>query len=52
MHVDGHLAEDVPLGQGDEQVARPDDHVHRGQALDAVSQRGHRLGAADAVDFA
>ena len=49
--VDGDLAEDVLLGQGDEQVARPDDHVHRRHALDAVGQRRHRLGAADAVDL-
>ena len=49
--VDGHLAEDAPLGQGHEQVARPDDHVHGRHSFDAVSQRRHRLGAADAVDL-
>ncbi len=39
------------LARVDEQVARPDDHVHGGQSLDAVGQGGDRLGAADAVDL-
>ena len=50
--VDGHLAEDVPLGQGHEDVAGADDHVHGAQPVHAVGQRRHRLGAADAVDLA
>ncbi len=35
--IDGHLPEDVALGQGHEQIARPDNHVHRRQSVDAVS---------------
>ena len=46
------VAEDVPLGQGHEQVARPDDLVDPRDALDAVGQRGHGLGPAQPIDFA
>ena len=49
--IDGHLSEDVLLGQGDEDVAGADDHVDGGQAFDAVGQGRHRLGPADAVDL-
>ena len=50
--IDVHLAEDVLLGQGHEQVARPDDLVHPRNALDAVGQGGHGLGAAQPIDLA
>ena len=49
--VDGDLPEDVPLGQRDEHIAGADDHVHRRNSFNAVSQRRHRLGAADAIHF-
>jgi hypothetical protein len=50
--IDGDLAEDVFLGEGDEDVSRADDHVHGGDLIDAERERRHRLGTADAVDFA
>ena len=49
--VDVDLAVDLPLGQGDEQVARPDDLVDRRDPLDAVGQGRDGLGAADPVDL-
>ena len=51
QHVNGHLAEYLPLSQGDKQVPRPDDHVDRGNAFDAIGQGGHRLSAAHPVHF-
>ena len=50
-HVDADLAEDLPLGRGDIGIAGADDLRHRLDRLRAVSERGHRLRAADAVDF-
>ena len=49
-HVDGHLAEDLPLGLGHEGVAGADDLVHAGDALGAVGQGGYGLGPAHAED--
>ena len=49
--VDVDLAVDLPLGQRDEQVARPDDLVDRRDPLDPVGQGRHGLGAADPVDL-
>ena len=49
--VDADAAEHLTLGLGDISVARPDDPVHRLYGPGPVSQSGHRLGAADAVDF-
>ena len=50
-HVDAHLAEDLPLGGGDIDVAGADDLVHRRDALGAVGQRGHGLCAAGLEDL-
>ena len=49
--IDVDLAVDVSLGQGDEEVAGPDDLVHARNALDAVGQGGDGLGAAEAIDL-
>ena len=51
--VDVDRAEDVLLGQRDEEVARPDDLVDRLQPdrLHAVGQRRDALGAADPIDL-
>ena len=47
--VDAHVAEHEALGEGDVEVARPDDLVDRGKRRRPVGQRRHRLGAADPV---
>ena len=47
-----HLAEDVPFGQGHEQIAGSDNLVDRPDAFDAVGQRRHPLCAADAINLA
>ena len=48
--VDADLAEELALGLGDVGVARADDDVGLGQALDAVGHRGQRLDAAERED--
>ena len=49
--VDVDLAENVPFGQGHEQVSRPDDLVDPFDPLNAVGQSRHPLGTADAIHF-
>ena len=49
--VDVDVAVDVLLGQGHEEVAGPDDLIDPRQALDAIGQGRHGLGAADAIDL-
>src|SRR6266849_4524704 len=49
--VDADLAEDAALGGGDIGVAGSDDLVDRRDRRGSVGERGHRLGAADAVDL-
>ena len=49
--VDVDVAVDVLLGQGHEEVAGTDDLIDPRQALDAVGQGRHGLGAADAIDL-
>ncbi len=41
----------TPLGGGDIGIAGADDLGHRRDGLGAVSERGHRLRAADAIDL-
>jgi hypothetical protein len=48
--IDADLAEDEPLGRRHVRVARADDLVDTRNRLRAVGQRGHRLGAADAIE--
>ena len=50
-HVDAHLAEDLPLGRGNVDVAGAHDLIHRRDALGAVGQRGHGLCAAGLENF-
>ena len=50
-HVDAHLAEDLPLGGGDIDVARADDLIHGRDGLGAVGQRSHGLCAACLEDL-
>ena len=51
-HVDADLAEHQPLGGGDIGIAGPDDLGDRRNRCGAIGERGHRLRAADAIDFA
>ena len=50
-HVDAHLAEDLPLGGGDVDVARADDLIDGRDGLGAVGQRSHGLCAAGLEDL-
>ena len=50
-HVDADLAENMPLGGGDEGVARADDLGHRRDRRGAIGERRDRLRAADPVDL-
>ena len=49
--VDRHPAVHHLLGQGHVEIARPTDHIHPGDALGAIGQGRHRLGAAHPVDL-
>ena len=51
-HVDADDAEHAALGGGDIGVAGTDDLGDRRDALGSVGERGDRLRAADAIDFA
>ena len=50
-HINANLAEHFALGGGNVNIAGADDLIHRGNALGAVSQRGHGLGAAGLEDL-
>ena len=50
-HVDAHLAVDLPLGGGHIDVAGADDLIHSGDALGAVGESRHSLGAAGLEDL-
>jgi len=49
--VDVDLPEDMPFGEGYEQIAGSDDLVDSRDSFDAVGQCGHRLGPSDSIDF-
>ena len=50
-HINAHLAEHLPLGGGNVDVAGADDLVHRRDGLGAVGQRGHGLCTAGLEDL-
>ena len=50
-HIDAHGAEDLAFGRRHIGVSRSHDLVYRGHRLGAESQRLHRLGAANTVNF-
>ena len=50
-HIDSDPAEDAPLGGGDIGVARPDDLVDSLDRSGSISERRHRLRAADPVNL-
>ncbi len=47
-----HHAEDLALGEGDEQVAGAEDFIHRWDRFRAIGQRSDGLRAAQGIHFA
>jgi hypothetical protein len=48
--IDVHGPEHLPLGEHDEQIARPEDLVHARHGFGPIGHGGDSLGAAQCVD--